>query len=445
MLVVAPHPFWGVAGCIVDSLVYTTGRRCIVQANPRLDEVDTITWCNVRFAPGIPRPATVVCYDGLERHWRKGILGNRCSCNAAITIAKRCRKDGHLGEALPFHVAVCGRLLRQYLANRTTRWHSATRKGKTKLRGAIARNGHIGRAWLSAISHINRCVGAILAFGPSSALLPLDALLALWAWLTSITLFALEVGVGNEVLPGCFASVAPLDVERALLELDGSAIGTRWTSLALWTLWTGLAWLAWLPLWPSVSLVTLRAGHTSFSLCTRCTRYTLLTLSASVTLRASIALVALFTIFAVFAIFARFAFITFGTWFAFFALSGRCTVFAIGPVYTVLTVGTISAVCAILASCTTSTIAAACTICTITAIGTVCTSFATRTSLTARTLLAFCPAQVLHRGNILPRAIHKLPLDLPIMLAQAHLVWPHTLEATIVAPWPPPPKQYNDD
>ena len=270
-------------------------------------------------------------------------------------------------------------------------------------------------------------------------MLPLDTLLALWAWLTSITLFALEVSISNEVLPGCFASVAPLDVERALLELDGSTISTSWAGLALRTLRAGLAWLS---LWASVSLVTLRAGYTSFSLCTRCTRCTLLTLSASVTLRASITLVALFTIFAVFAIFAGLAFVTF---FALVALSGRCTVFAIGPVCTVLTVGAISAVCAILASCTTSTITATCTIYTITAIGTVCTSFATRTSLTTRTLLAFCPTQVLHRGNIVPRAIHKLPLDLPIMLAQTHLVWPHTLEATIVAPWPPPPEQYNDD
>ena len=316
------------------------------------------------------------------------------------------------------------------MANRATRRHRATCKGKAKLRGAITRNGHIWRAWLGAISHINRCIGAILAFGSSSTLLPLDTLLALWAGLTSITLFALEVGISNEVLPGCFASVAPLDVERALLELDRPAIGTSWAGLTLRPLWAGLS------LWASVSLVTLRAGHTFFALCARCARCTLLTL------RASIALVALFTIFAVFAIFARFAFITFGTWFAFFALSGRCTVFAIGPVCTVLTVGTIRAVCAILASCTTSTITATCTVYAVAAIGTVCTSFATRTSLTARTLLAFCPAQVLHRGNIVPRAIHKLPLDLPIMLAQTHLVWPHTLEAAIVAvaPWPPPPK-----
>ena len=143
VLVVAPHTLWSVAGRIVDSLVYTTGRRCIVQANPRLDEVDTVTWYNVRFTPGIPRPATVVCHDGLERHWRKGILGNRCSRHTAITIAKRCCKDGHLGEALPFHVAVRCRLLRQYLADRATRRHRATRKGKAELRCAIARDSHI--------------------------------------------------------------------------------------------------------------------------------------------------------------------------------------------------------------------------------------------------------------------------------------------------------------
>ena len=271
-------------------------------------------------------------------------------------------------------------------------------------------------------------------------MLPLDTLGTLWTGLAGITLLTLEVGVGNKVLPGCFASVAPLDVERTLLELDCSAIGTCWASLTLRTLWAGLAWLAWLPLWTSVSLVTLWAGYAFFSLCARCTRCTLLAFGTCVTFRASVALLALLTFFTIFAVFTIFAGLAFVTFFALVALSGRCAVFAIGPVCTVLTVGTISAVCTILASCTSSTIAAACTVCAITAIGTVCTSFATRSGLTARTLLAFGATQVLDRGNIVPRAIHKLPLDLPIMLAQAHLVWPHTLEAAIVAvaPWPPP-------